>query len=100
MIPVFHFLSYYTSFTPRPKSSFPHLERGIQDFHFDTNAYKLQTSLWERVVVDGHGCNTALHFGVKVEENQDKFPTLYRLPKLHKIPIKQHLLLILVIVRQ
>ena len=31
----------------------------------------------ERVVVDGHGCHTALHFGVKANENQDKVPTLY-----------------------
>ena len=46
----------------------------------DTNAYKLQPSLSERVVVDGHGCHTALHFGVKAKENQDKVPTLYWLP--------------------
>ena len=67
----------------------------------DTNAYKLQPSLSERVIVDGHGCQTALHFGVKAKENQDKVPTLYWLPKLHgKKPIKQDLLLILVLVRQ
>ena len=42
----------------------------------DTNAYKLQPSLSERVVVNGHGCHTALHFGVKARENQDKVPTL------------------------
>ena len=52
----------------------------------DTNAYKLQPSLSERVIVDGHGCHTALHFGVKAKENQDKVPTLYWLPKLHKKP--------------
>ena len=67
----------------------------------DTNAYKLQPSLSERVIVDGHGCHTALHFGVKAKENQDKVPTLYWLPKLHKKnPIKQDLLLILVLVWQ
>ena len=33
-------------------------------------------------------------------KNQDKVPTLYCLPKLHKNPIKQDLLLILVLVRQ
>ena len=118
-------------FPPRPKSSFCHLKRGIQDFHMnyvlvpadkaannvvvvwrlyyintlkrelvDTNAYKLQPSLSERVIVDGHGCHTALHFGVKAKENQDKVPTLYWLPKLHKKPMKQYLLLILVLVRQ
>ena len=36
----------------------------------DTNAYKLQPSLSERVVVDGYGCHTALHFDVKDKENQ------------------------------
>ena len=50
----------------------------------DTNAYKLQPSLSERVIVDGHGCHTALHFGVKAKENQDKVTTLYWLPLLHK----------------
>ena len=54
----------------------------------DTNAYKLQPSLSERVIVDGHGCNTAIHFGVKDKENQDKVPTLYKLLKLHKEPYK------------
>ena len=54
----------------------------------DTNAYKLQPSLSERVIVDGHGCHTALHFGVKVKENLDKVPTLYWLPKHHKKPYK------------
>ena len=66
----------------------------------DTNAYKLQPFLSERVIVDGHGCHTALHFGVKAKENQDKVPTLYGLPKLHKNLIKQDLLVILVLVRQ
>ena len=54
----------------------------------DTNAYKLLTSLSERVIVDGHGCHTALHFGVKAKGNQDKVPTLYWLPKFHKKPYK------------
>ena len=55
------------------------LKRGL----VDTNAYKLQPFLSESVVVDGHGYHTVLHFGVKAKENQDKVPTLYRLPKLH-----------------
>ena len=45
-------------------------------------------SLSERVIVDGHGYHTALHFGVKSTENQDKAPSLYWLPKLHKKPYK------------
>ena len=97
----------------KPKSSFRHLKRGIQAFHMnyvlvpadkatnnvvwrlfyintlkyehvDNNAYKPQPSLSRRVIVDGHGCHTALHFGEKAKENQDKVPTLYWLPKLHK----------------
>ena len=40
------------------------------------------------MIVDGHGCHTALHFGVRAKENQDKVPTLYWLPKLHKKPYK------------
>ena len=35
----------------------------------------------------------------KAKENQDKVPTLNWLPKLHKTPIKQDLLLILVLVQ-
>ena len=54
----------------------------------DNNAYRLQPSLSERVVVDGYGCHIALQFGVKAKENQDKIPTLYWLPKLHKKPQK------------
>ena len=54
----------------------------------DTNAYKLQPSLSEKVIVEGHDFHTALHFGVKAKENQDKVPTLYWLPKLHKKPYK------------
>ena len=48
----------------------------------------------------GHGCHTALNFGVKAKENLDKVPTLYWLPKLYINPIKQNLLPILVLVRQ
>ena len=66
----------------------------------DPNAYKLQPSLSERVIVDGRGCHTAVHFGVKAKQKQDKVPTLYWLPKLHINPIKQDLLLILFLVRQ
>ena len=52
------------------------------------------------MIGDEQGCHTALHFGVKAKENQDKVPTLYWLPKLRKTPIKQDLLLILVLVRK
>ena len=35
-------------------------------------AYRLQASLSEKVV-DGHGCHTALHFGVKAKETKTRF---------------------------
>ena len=54
------------------------------DHSVDTNAFRLQPFLSDRVVVDWRGCQTALHFGVKTKENQDKVPTLYWLSKLHK----------------
>ena len=54
----------------------------------ETNAYKLQSSLSERVIVDGHGCHIAPNFDDKAKENQDKVPTLYWLPKLHRNHIK------------
>ena len=38
----------------------------------DTNAYKLQPSLSERVIVDGYDCHTALHFGVKAKFHKKK----------------------------
>ena len=67
----------------------------------DTNAYKLQDSLCERVVANVNGCHTALHFGVKAKENQDKVTTFQtRLHNLHKIHIKHDLSLIIVHVRQ
>ena len=42
------------------------------------------------MVVNGHGCHTALHFGVKAIENQDRVPTFYCswLLKLYKNPYK------------
>ena len=36
-----------------------------------TNAYRMQASLKEKVVVDVNGCHTALKCGVNAKENQD-----------------------------
>ena len=67
----------------------------------DTNAYTLQPSLSKRVIADGHGCHTALHFDVKAKENQDKVPTLNWFPKLRIKPYNaRFFFLILVLVRQ
>ena len=66
----------------------------------ETNAYQLQSSLSERVVVDGHGCHTALHCVSKLKKPKAEF--LRCIGYLNSIitPIKQDLLLILVLVRQ
>ena len=72
------------------------LKRGL----VDTNASTLQPSLSKMVFVDGHGCHTALTFGVKAKENQDKFLQCTGYLNFITKPIKQDLLLILILVRQ
>ena len=103
---------------PKPKSTFRHLKQGIQDFHrkyvlvpadkaannvvvvwrlhyintlkqelSGTKAYK-ETSEEEKSVVNGHCNHLALKFSVCVKERQDRLPTMYWLPKLHKTPYK------------
>ena len=66
----------------------------------DTNAYKLQPFLSERVIVDGHGCLTALNLGVKAKKIKTKFLRYTVYLNSIKNPKKQDLLLILVFVRQ
>ena len=103
---------------PKPKSTFRHLKQGIKDFHrkyvlvpadkavnnvvvvwrlhyintlkqelSGTKAYK-ETSEEEKSVVNGHCNHLALKFSVCVKERQDRLPTMYWLPKLHKTPYK------------
>ena len=42
----------------------------------------------ETSFVDGHRCHMAAKFGLFVDEDHRKLPTLYWLPKLHKLPYK------------
>ena len=56
-----------------------------------TKAYK-ETSEEEKSVVNGHCNHLALKFSVCVKERQDRLPTMYWLPKLHKKRIKHDLL--------
>ena len=42
----------------------------------------------ETSVVDRHRCHMAAKFGVFVDEDHSKLPTLYWLPKLHNLPYK------------
>ena len=50
-------------------------------------AYK-ETSTDEKTVVSSRSNNMPYKFAVNVKERQDKLPTMYRLPKLHKRPDK------------
>ena len=53
------------------------------------------------MIVDGHGCHTALNFGVKAREKiKTKFLRYTGYLNSIEIPIKQDLLLILALVRQ
>ena len=103
---------------PKPKSSFRHLKQGIQEFHRKyvlvpadkaennvdvvcrlhyintlkreldgTRAY-LETDTDEMTVVNDHLNDLPVKFSVCVNEGQDKLPTMYWLPKLHKRPYK------------
>ena len=42
----------------------------------------------ETSIVDRHRCHMAAKFGVFVDEDDSKLPTIYWLPKLHKRPYK------------
>ena len=42
----------------------------------------------EMYIVDRHRCHMAAKFGLFVDEDHSKLPTLYWLPKLHKRPYK------------
>ena len=103
---------------PKPKSSFRHLKQGIQEFHRKyvlvpadkaannvvvvcrlhyintlkqeldgTRAY-LETDTDEVSVVNAHLNDLPVKYSVCVNEGQDKLPTMYWLPKLHKRPYK------------
>ena len=103
---------------PKRKSSFRHLKQGIQEFHRKyvlvpadkaannvvvvcrlhyvntlkqeldgTRAY-LETDTDEVSVVNAHLNDLPVKFSVCVYEGQDKLPTMYWLPKLHKRPYK------------
>ena len=103
---------------PKPKSSFRHLKQGIQEFHRKyvlvpadkaannvvvvcmlhyvnilkqeldgTRAY-LETDTDEVSVVNAHLNDLPVKLSVCVNEGQDKLPTMYWLPKLHKRPYK------------
>ena len=101
---------------PKPKLSFRYLKQGIQDFHRkyvlasaannvvvvwrlhyidtliqelgSTKTYK-RNSTDERSIVNTHSIDITVKFtAMSIKEQQDRLPTLYWLPKLHKRPCK------------
>ena len=103
---------------PKPKLSFRYLKQGIQEFHRkyvlapadkvannvvvvgqlyyinnliqelgDTKTYE-RISTDERSVVNIYFIDITAKFAVSIKEKQDRLPTLYWLPKLHKRPYK------------
>ena len=50
-----------------------------------TKTYE-RTSADEKSIVDNHCCHITTKFTVRISKNQEKLPTLYWLPKLHKRP--------------
>ena len=103
---------------PKPKLSFRYLKQGIQEFHRkyvlapadkaannvvvvwqlyyintliqelgSTKTYK-RISADERSIVNTHSIDITAKFAMKIKEKQDRHPTLYWLPKLHKRPYK------------
>ena len=52
-----------------------------------TKTYE-RTSTDEKSIIDNHCCHITTKFAVGISENQEKLPTLYWLPKLHKRPYK------------
>ena len=61
-----------------------YLENKWTEFN-GAKAYE-ETSTDEKSVVNSHSNNLPYKFAVNVKENQDKLPTMYWLPKLHKRP--------------
>ena len=53
-----------------------------------TKAYE-QTSEKEKSVINNHIIHNATRFAVSVNEDQERLPTFYWLPKLHKNHIKK-----------
>ena len=74
---------------PKPKLSFRYLKQGkqgIQEFH---RKYVLAPAEKdERSIVNTHSIDITAKFAVSIKEKQDRLPTLYWLPKLHKRPYK------------
>ena len=119
-------LFYSNNLPPKGKLSFRYLKQGIQEFHrkyvfapadkaannvvvvgrlYYINTLKQElgstktyerSSTDERSVVNTHSIDITAKFAVSIKEKQNRLPTLYWLPKLHKRPYKALLILVLV----
>ena len=58
-----------------------------------TKAYE-ETSTDKKIIVNSHSNELPYKFAVNVKERQDKLPTMYWLPKLHKRPYKARFIVI------
>ena len=68
---------------PKPKFCFRHLKQEIQEFH---RKHVLVPA--DKAANNVHCCHITTTFAVGISENEEKLPTLYWLPKLHKRPYK------------
>ena len=53
-----------------------------------TKAYEQTSEKKKKSVIDNHIFHNATRFAVSVNEDQERLPTFYWLPKLHKKPYK------------
>ena len=102
---------------PKPKLSFRYLKQGIQEFHrkyvlapadkaannvvVEGRLYYMNTLIqdlgstktYERIstddrsIVNTHSIDITAKFAMSIKNKQDRLPTLYWLPKLHKLLI-------------
>ena len=116
MIFISFYLNNLDLLPPKPIFCFRHLKQGIQEFHrkyvlvpADKAANNVvvvwrlhyintliqevgsiktyeRTTTDEKSIVGNHCCHITTKFAVGIIENQEKHPTLYWLPKLHKRP--------------
>ena len=65
---------------------FHYINTPIQELGSTKTYERISTD--ERSIVNTHSIDITDKFAVGIKENQDKLPTLYWLPKLHKRPYK------------
>ena len=68
-----------------------HYINTLKQEHKGAGAYE-ETSADEKTVIYSHSNELPYKFSVNVKERQDKLPTMYWLPKLHKRPYKAGLI--------